>query len=385
MSSFIDAFREARNSAKQDKEDTESFNKTMNSLAEKYAESRNISKEDALNKITGLVKKAGEYDGTLNADSSEGDIARYGSKLFSDMGYEDMEMGFNDYIKKYGTKDQQKAFSELEKASTSREQNNRKAQELALPIGTALGLAMAGGAGLLGGAGATSKIAGLLPSGTESAMTKAAGAAANTLSGGAYAKGATAAANAARGAAIADQMTGLGASGLGAGTLLGQLVRQGYAKKDAKNAKTLDDAYGTYEEAVKLANDDFFDILDNSEDIVSKMAAKKGTGTGSGNGDESESLSPISAAGKVGQAANNVANSLVNGGDTVTFTLPRANDPNYRGFGAKLQELGLTTDKGLWGSGGDVEFYTKQLYDQGALDSRGNLKIGVPITLRRRK
>lgn len=373
MSSFIDAFREARNSAKQDKEDTESFNQTMNSLAEKYAESRNISKEDALNKITGLVKKAGEYDGTLNADSSEGDIARYGSQLFNDMGYEDMEMGFNDYIKRYGTKDQQKAFNELEYASTTRGKSNRKAQELALPIGTALGMALAGGAGLLGGAGATSKIAGLLPSGTESATAKAAGAAANALSGGAYAKGATAAANAARGAAIADQMTGLGGAGLGAGTLLGQLVRQGYAKKDEKNAKTLDDAYGTYEEAVKLANDDFFDILDNSEDIVSKMAAKKGEGKNSGDTASND------------ENTGDTGNGTANDSDTVTFTLPRANDPNYRGFGAKLQELGLTTDKGLWGSGGDVEFYTQQLYDQGALDNRGNLKIGVPITLRRRK
>lgn len=71
--------------------------------------------------------------------------------------------------------------------------------------------------------------------------------------------------------------------------------------------------------------------------------------------------------------------------DTVTFTLPRANDPNYRGFGQKIVDLGLATDNGLWGSNGDVQFYTKQLYEQGALDKNGNLKIGVPIKLRRRK
>lgn len=71
--------------------------------------------------------------------------------------------------------------------------------------------------------------------------------------------------------------------------------------------------------------------------------------------------------------------------DTVTFTLPRANDPNYRGFGQKILDLGLATDKGLWGADGDVQFYTKQLYEQGAVDRNGNLKIGVPIKLRRRK
>ena len=71
--------------------------------------------------------------------------------------------------------------------------------------------------------------------------------------------------------------------------------------------------------------------------------------------------------------------------DTVTFTLPRANDPAYRGFGQKIIDLGLATDKGLWGDDGDVAYYTQQLWDQDALDERGNLKIGVPITLKRRK
>ena len=69
----------------------------------------------------------------------------------------------------------------------------------------------------------------------------------------------------------------------------------------------------------------------------------------------------------------------------VTFTLPRANDPEYGGFAQKILDLGIATDKGLWGADGDVAFYTQQLYDQGALDDNGNLKIGVPIRLRRRK
>lgn len=70
--------------------------------------------------------------------------------------------------------------------------------------------------------------------------------------------------------------------------------------------------------------------------------------------------------------------------EDITFTI-KSNDPSYKGFGQKIVDLGLATDKGLWGSDGDVQFYTKQLYDQGAVDSRGNLKVGVPITLKKRK
>lgn len=54
-------------------------------------------------------------------------------------------------------------------------------------------------------------------------------------------------------------------------------------------------------------------------------------------------------------------------------------------FGQVLKNLGLTTDRGLWGSGGDVEYYTRQLVEQGALDTRGNIPIGTTIKLRRRK
>ena len=69
-------------------------------------------------------------------------------------------------------------------------------------------------------------------------------------------------------------------------------------------------------------------------------------------------------------------------GEEVTFTLTRGNDPNYRGFGQKLVDLGLATNKGLWGEDGDVAFYNKQLHDQGIY---GNLPIGVPIKLKKRR
>lgn len=54
-------------------------------------------------------------------------------------------------------------------------------------------------------------------------------------------------------------------------------------------------------------------------------------------------------------------------------------------FGEVINKLGLRTKAGLWGKGGDVEYYTQQLYDQGALDQRGNVPIGTTIKLRRRK
>lgn len=54
-------------------------------------------------------------------------------------------------------------------------------------------------------------------------------------------------------------------------------------------------------------------------------------------------------------------------------------------FGQVIKNLGLNTDAGLWGEDGDVRFYTDQLYEQGALDDRGNIPIGTTIKLKRRK
>ena len=54
-------------------------------------------------------------------------------------------------------------------------------------------------------------------------------------------------------------------------------------------------------------------------------------------------------------------------------------------FGQKILDLGIGTDNGLWGDNGDVAYYTKQLYDGGYLDGNGNVKLGVPIRLKKRK
>lgn len=52
-------------------------------------------------------------------------------------------------------------------------------------------------------------------------------------------------------------------------------------------------------------------------------------------------------------------------------------------FSKVLVKLGLD-EKKLWGENGTVKYYTKQLVEQKVLDARGNVKIGVPFTLKRR-
>ena len=50
-------------------------------------------------------------------------------------------------------------------------------------------------------------------------------------------------------------------------------------------------------------------------------------------------------------------------------------------FGQVIKDLGLKSEKGLWGSDGDVAYYTKQLREQGI---PGMIPIGTTIRLRRR-
>lgn len=82
------------------------------------------------------------------------------------------------------------------------------------------------------------------------------------------------------------------------------------------------------------------------------------------------------------------------GTDTGTETETETTEPTDTGavsytyvkgdyFSKVLVELGLDEGK-LWGEDGSVRYYTNQLVEQGMLDSRGNVKIGVPFTLTRR-
>lgn len=51
-------------------------------------------------------------------------------------------------------------------------------------------------------------------------------------------------------------------------------------------------------------------------------------------------------------------------------------------FGKVLMKVGLSDGKNLWGPDGDVEYYSKQLRDQGI---SGNIPIGTKIKLKKRK
>lgn len=66
--------------------------------------------------------------------------------------------------------------------------------------------------------------------------------------------------------------------------------------------------------------------------------------------------------------------------DVVTYTYKPGDT-----FGQVLLNLGLSDGSHLWGQGGDVEYYTQQLVNQDMLDSRGNVKLGIPFKLRRRR
>ena len=54
-------------------------------------------------------------------------------------------------------------------------------------------------------------------------------------------------------------------------------------------------------------------------------------------------------------------------------------------FGQKILDLGIATNNGLWGDNGDVAYYTQQLINGGYIDGNGNVKLGVPIRLKKRK
>lgn len=138
------------------------------------------------------------------------------------------------------------------------------------------------------------------------------------------------------------------------------------ANADSKSRKSLSELKEKYVKEHNGAINTAFDAFENADKYLANRD-KVSTGTGGGS------------------QSNTTDGSSDTTSEEVTFMLPRANDPSYRGLGQKIVDLGLATNKGLWGSDGDVQFYTKQLYEQGAVDKNGNLKIGVPIKLRRRR
>lgn len=55
-------------------------------------------------------------------------------------------------------------------------------------------------------------------------------------------------------------------------------------------------------------------------------------------------------------------------------------------FGQVILDLGLNTNAGLWGGNGDVEYYARQLDQQGIWphNTRSNIPVGTTIRLRKR-
>lgn len=113
----------------------------------------------------------------------------------------------------------------------------------------------------------------------------------------------------------------------------------------------------------------------NSSNLFLELFRRLGTGTirkpaniAPGNGSSSDG------------PADAPAKSNKDEGETVSFKYEPGDS-----FGQKIIDLGLATDNGLWGEDGDIAYYTRQLRDQGALDSYGNIILGKSWKLKKRK
>ena len=297
---FLENIRSGQQQSNDDSQAIADFNDAVSQYAKGYTKwargnngkFKDSSKADIESRVRNLVKQAGISDGAFGEDATDAQIATYGNDFLSQM-QEEQNFGFSDYIRKYGTEKQQKAYEKVKRNAEGALDRNKNPYRAGLR--TALMME------------ATPWF-------------------------------------------IANE--------------IGTNIEQNAAKE------TLNAANADYNNWLKEANKSGYDLFDNYENYI---------GSNSDN-----------ASGETANAANATKASATGGtsssdGDVVTFQLDRANDPNYKGFGQKIVDLGLATDNGLWGSNGDVAFYTQQLYEQGAVDKNGNLKIGVPIKLRRRK
>lgn len=297
---FLENIRSGQQQSNDDSQAIADFNDAVSQYAKGYTKwargnngkFKDSSKADIESRVRNLVKQAGISDGAFGEDATDAQIATYGNDFLSQM-QEEQNFGFSDYIRKYGTEKQQKAYEKVKRNAEGALDRNKNPYRAGLR--TALMME------------ATPWF-------------------------------------------IANE--------------IGTNIEQNAAKE------TLNAANADYNNWLKEANKSGYDLFDNYENYI---------GSNSDN-----------ASGETANAANATKASATGGtsssdDDVVTFQLDRANDPNYKGFGQKIVDLGLATDNGLWGSNGDVAFYTQQLYEQGAVDKNGNLKVGVPIKLRRRR
>lgn len=297
---FLENIRSGQQQSNDDSQAIADFNDAVSQYAKgytKWAKGNNgkfkdSSKADIESRVRNLVKQAGISDGAFGEDATDAQIATYGNDFLSQM-QEEQNFGFSDYIRKYGTEKQQKAYEKVKRNAEGALDRNKN------PYRAGLRAAL---------------------------MTEATP------------------------WFIANE--------------IGTNIEQNAAKE------TLNAANADYNNWLKEANKSGYDLFDNYENYI-------GSNSDNASGETANTANATKASATGGTSSSD--------GDVVTFQLDRANDPNYKGFGQKIVDLGLATDNGLWGSNGDVAFYTKQLYEQGAVDKNGNLKIGVPIKLRRRR
>ena len=126
----------------------------------------------------------------------------------------------------------------------------------------------------------------------------------------------------------------------------------------------------TLNKAIRERDASAADILDNYSDYIAK--ARKAAALSNNSGESTSG----SNTGTSGSAFSDDTTE----GEYVTFTYKPGDT-----FGQKIVDLGLATDNGLWGTDGDVNFYTRQLIEQGALDENGNVKLGQTYKLRKRR
>ena len=332
--SFVEELRRSNQAKADDAAAVDRFNNIMKTFVDSYSENGSVKNEklykdknDLEKKLRNVIKYAGYQDGVLNDSSSDADIARYGSDFLNNYS-SDGDVSLRGYLEKKGDKDAVSNWDFIQNYNALKDQRKKeRAEAIDNSNGAATTLGLTG----LGVGSAT----GFIPAGLA-----------------------------------------LGALGLGVGAInkAGTMAGEGWktVRDENKYRKAFESTWGKY-------GDEYGQYYGNAMDDLETAIEEYGTATPVAKTD--------AAATQVEKTdvADSAAKSSGDSDDVVTFQLDRANDPNYKGFGQKIIDLGLATNKGLWGSDGDVQFYTKQLYEQGAIDKNGNLKIGVPIKLRRRR
>jgi hypothetical protein len=299
MSSFLDNYRNVRETEKANQESLDQYNKALDAFVKDYNSHKAKGAGKTVKDLSDAIKRLGIAEGKISNDSSDGDIARYGISILDDLN-NDSEVDFETYVKEQGTDEQRNAYKNLKEAYEKypKVDSAKPANNLFEAIGN----------GIYEGA-------------------------------------------------------------QGFGNLVGGIFNSPYYARAALHKgeweSTINNMQKDYEDYNKSIASNKYAFLDDPDKYIKSVQASKASSSSSSSSSSSKSSS-----------SNDTT------GDEITFTLPKANDPNYKGFGQKLVDLGLATSKGLWGPDGDVAFYTKQLHDQGIY---GNLPIGVPIKLKKRK